>query len=72
MSTPFPDQVAGNVRAALARSQVTQRTLAERTGRSQAYWSRRLNGETDLDVGDLEAVAGLVGVSTASLLAVPA
>jgi transcriptional regulator with XRE-family HTH domain len=68
VSTPNPESVAGEVRAALARRQITQTSLAEATGRSQAYWSKRLNGSVPLDVADLAAVADLTGVPVESLV----
>lgn len=55
-------QVAAEIRAELARKQVTQTQLAEATGRSQAYWSRRLSGDHNLSVGDIAAVAELLEV----------
>jgi len=61
-------RAAGEVRAALARANITQTEVAERTGRSQAYWSRRLTGETPLDVSDLDLIAAITGVPVASLV----
>lgn len=68
MSTPDTESVAAEVRAALARRQITQTTLAEVTGRSQAYWSRRLSGRQPMSVADLTTVADLAAVPLASLL----
>ena len=68
MSTPN-ERVAGEVRAALARAQVTQTALAEQTERSQTYWSRRLSGDIPLDVDDLAAVSAATGVPLAALVA---
>lgn len=59
---------AGEARAALARASVTQTALAEATGRSQAYWSRRLLGEIPMDVTDLSAVADITGTPLADLV----
>lgn len=68
MSTPDAESVAAEVRAALARRQITQTTLAEATGRSQAYWSRRLSGRTPMTVADLSDIADIAHVPLASLL----
>lgn len=68
MSTPDAESVAAEVRAALARRQITQTTLAEVTGRSQAYWSRRLSGRTPMTVADLSDIADIANVPLASLL----
>lgn len=59
---------AGEARAALARANVTQTHLSEITGRSQAYWSRRLSGEVPMDVADLSAVADVAGVTVSDLV----
>lgn len=68
MSTPDAESVAAEVRAALARRQITQTTLAEVTGRSQAYWSRRLSGRIPMSVDDLSVVAEIAAVPLASFL----
>jgi len=68
MSTPNAESVAAEVRAALARRQITQTTLAEVTGRSQAYWSRRLSGRQPMSVDDLSTVAEIAAVPLASFL----
>jgi len=60
--------VAAEARAALARAQVTQTNLAEATGRSQGYWSKRLSGKQPLDVEDLSAISRLTGVAVARLI----
>lgn len=68
MSTPDTESVAAEVRAALARRQITQTQLAEATNRSQAYWSRRLTGQRPMSVDDLRAVADIAAVPLTSLL----
>jgi transcriptional regulator with XRE-family HTH domain len=65
-------RVAATVRAEMARRRVRQTALAKHLDLSQAAVSRRLNGETEFAVGELLAVADLLGVSAASLLAEPA
>jgi len=54
--------VAGEARAEMARSRVTISQLPELLGKSQSYWSRRINGEVALDVEDLAALAALLRV----------
>jgi transcriptional regulator with XRE-family HTH domain len=68
MSKPHAETVAAEARAALARCKITQTALAEATGRSQAYWSKRLTGAQAMTVDDLAAVAELAGVDIGSLL----
>lgn len=68
MSDPVTT-TAAEVRAALARADITQTAVAEATGRSQSYWSRRLSGEIPLDVDDLAVIAGLTGTPMAALVA---
>lgn len=69
---PMPDRstarsrVAAEVRAALARAQVSGNQLAGMLGQSQAYWSRRTTGKVPFDVDDLTAVADLLGVDVRS------
>lgn len=54
------------VRVEMARQGVTQTRLAELTGLSQAYISRRMTGDTALDVDDLDKVAAALGVPAAA------
>ncbi len=68
MTTPATATAAAEVRAALARCRITQTALAETTGRSQSYWSRRLSGEQPMTVADLEVISALTGVPVADLL----
>lgn len=68
VSTPQAERAAGEVRAALARRQITQTRLAQETGRSQAYWSRRLSGERPLSVADLALISDLTDTPVDSLL----
>lgn len=62
------DVVAGEVRAALARSSLKQSDLVAATGRSQTYWSKRLNGRQAFTVEDLRRVSDLTGVPVADLI----
>ncbi len=58
----LPEAVAAEIRAELARRRLSARRAAARLGWTQAYLSRRLNGDVPFDVGDIEALAGLLGV----------
>lgn len=55
-------------RAALGGARLSVRALAQRTGRSHAYWSTRLSGARAFTVDDLEVIARETGVPVASLL----
>ena len=59
---------AAEARAALARADITQTRLAALTGRSQNYWSRRLNGSVPLDLADLDLVANATGTPITDLV----
>jgi transcriptional regulator with XRE-family HTH domain len=63
-----PEATAAEVRAALARCRITQTTLARESGRSQAYWSKRLNGLQPMTVADLATVSRLTSVPVALLI----
>lgn len=66
-TTPSASSTAAEVRAALARLDMTQTELAAVTGRSQGYWSKRLSGRIALNVTDLALISRLTGVSIADL-----
>ena len=59
---------AAEVRAALARIGMTQTALAERTSRSQHFWSNRLRGRVPFGVADLEAISRITGVPVIALI----
>ena len=59
----MPETVAAEIRAELARHRLSARRAAARLGWTQAYLSRRLNGDVPFNVEDIEALAGLLGVS---------
>lgn len=61
-------EVAGEVRALLARRQISGKQLATHLGLSQFAVSRRLRGETPFSVDELAATAEWLGVPVASLL----
>lgn len=60
------DRVVEAVRVEMARRRVTQTKLADLTGLTQAYISRRMTGETPFDVDDLDKVAVALGVPVAT------
>lgn len=68
-SQTFGELVAAEVRAMMARRRVTGEVVAAKLGKSRAYVSRRLHGETCLDLDDLATVADALGVSIESLVA---
>lgn len=68
--TKSPNElVAGEVRAHMARQQVTQTDLAAVKGRTQPYWSRRISGVVPFDIDDLTTIADFLGVQVMDLLA---
>ena len=69
MSTNPPlSALPGEVRAALARLDMTQTELAQRTGRSAAYWSARLRGGRPMSTSDLESISRITGVPVIVLI----
>lgn len=65
------DSVAAEVRAQLARQQLTGTALAAAIGKSEMYVSRRLRGQVAFDLADVEQAAKFLGVSFADLLPSP-
>ncbi len=66
MKTPL--EVAGNVKAALARRGVTQAEAAEQLEMSRVAFSRRVNGKVPFDVAELETLSLFLRVSYRSLV----
>lgn len=64
----FRHQVAAEVRAQMARLQVSNRRLATQLGLKPAYVDRRLNGTTAMDTDDIQMFAGALGVNVDVLL----
>lgn len=64
--------VAGEVRALLARRQITGKQLAVHLGVSQFSVSRRLRGQTAFSIDELTSVAGFLGVPVEELITGPA
>lgn len=65
-------RVAHSIRARLRANGVSQSTVAEVLGTSQAAVSRRLVGDVPLSVEDLDVIAQLLDVAIADLLEVQA
>jgi len=62
MGEAFTKRVAAEVRAEMARQQISQEKLASLTGLSQSRISRRLVGDRPFDVTELAAIAIALGV----------
>ena len=60
--------VAANVRAELARRRIRQSDVAQRLGVSRQNVAQRLNGSVDFRVGELIAIADMLGITIAELL----
>lgn len=65
------DSVAAEVRAQLARQQLTGTALAAAIGKSEMYVSRRLRGHVAFDLGDVEQAARFLGIAVNDLLPAP-
>lgn len=60
--------VTDNIRAELARRKKNQGDLAELLGITRQGISQRLNGQVQLRVGELQAIADYFGVPVTALL----
>jgi transcriptional regulator with XRE-family HTH domain len=60
--------VAEEVRALLARRRISGVQLAKQIGKSQPYFSRRLNGAVSFDLDDLEAIAKVLEINVTDLI----
>jgi transcriptional regulator with XRE-family HTH domain len=65
--TSLSERVAEEIRAQMGRKQKTGADLARALGKSQAWISYRLSGKQAIDLNDLEAIAGVLGVPVADL-----
>lgn len=65
--TPMRAAVAEEIRALLARRRISASELARRMDVTQPYISRRLTGDTALDLDDLERIANVLGVQVLDL-----
>lgn len=62
-------KVAARVRAVMGAQKITITTLANVLGQSQDMASRRVNGDVDFKLGEIEAIANLTGYNPADFLA---
>lgn len=68
-TTPSPTARLGrNVRAEMARRGLSQMALASRLGVTQAAVSRRLRGETPIDIDELVKIASHLNLTIDVLL----
>lgn len=66
--TTSRDELAGNVRAAMARRRVTIGEIAAAIGKSQTAASERVNGRTHFRVDELQTIANLLGIPVSALI----
>jgi transcriptional regulator with XRE-family HTH domain len=76
MTKPLPERVAGEIRAELARRQMTQAALAAAIGKTEMYLSRRIGGSEvrpplALDMADLELISDALDVPVSHFLVEP-
>jgi transcriptional regulator with XRE-family HTH domain len=72
MPTGLGQSIAAEVRAELARQQITQAELAARLETDQAIISRKLTGRSIFTTRDLERWAAALGVPVTNFLPEPA
>jgi transcriptional regulator with XRE-family HTH domain len=60
--------VRANVQEAMELRRWNQAELAKRLNRSQPWLSKRLSGTTEFQIGDLDAIAMIFGLSPSELL----
>lgn len=60
--------IAGEIRAEMGRRRITQAALAFGLGWNKSSTSRKLNGETPLDIDEIEDVCAFLEVSVVDLL----
>ena len=63
------DTIAANVRAEVARAQVTQTDLGEALGLTQTQVSRRLAGHVEFGATELAVLADYLGVAVSTFYA---
>lgn len=67
--SPLSAGLATAVRILLLRRGLQQKDLARLAGRSDAYWSKRLNGQLGFTVIDVEKLADGFGMGPEQLMA---
>lgn len=68
MTSPFSERVRANVRAELARANLSQTDLAEGLHTTQQAISRRMSGKVPFDTDEIEAIAAFLGVPVSALV----
>jgi len=68
---PLADRVRLRIRIEMTKQDLNIKQLAQRAGVGQMWLSRRLRGEQELDLGDLEKLAKALDID-ADLLLEPA
>lgn len=68
MNSTHAQRIAANVRAELARKQVTQADIAERLHFSRAAIGRRTSGHVDFKITELYVIAEMLDVPVSALL----
>jgi transcriptional regulator with XRE-family HTH domain len=68
-TTNLRNALAAEIRARLAVARISGAELARRMSRNQATISRKLTGESGISVGDLEAIAAVLGVTAGEITA---
>lgn len=60
---------SANVRAEVARSELTQGQVADHVGLSRSQWERRMSGKTDWRAVELDRIAQVLGIPLERLTA---
>ena len=68
VTAPSGSRVADRLRGLMAEGRVPQKSLAGHLGVSQSYLSRRLTGQVDFKLSELEAIAAALDVPLTRLL----
>lgn len=66
--SPLSLATAAAVRVIMARRGLRQTDLVKLAGRSQAHWSKRLNGLVGFAVADVETLAAGFGLTTHQMM----
>ena len=70
-SSEYREQVAGEVRAAVARNKMTATALGEATGISRSSLHRKMQGTRSFTVEELIRVADALGLPPSALMGQP-
>lgn len=67
-SASLPRAVAGEVRAEMARQQISQQRVADVLKVSRQAFNRRITGDIPFDVAELEKIAEFLGVPVTNFM----